>query len=190
MFLPVYLIWAIWAGCGIGAVLRWWSSRRDKPAGRPWLRTLAIGAPLLLSLWSTWGIINQRVSTPAAQIAAAVLAEAPEQAVLVADWSTAVILEYYQLVENQRPDLEIVNRSRIEVAAYYRHWRAGPLARPANEEILHRVEEQTTALLASYAPRPIFLVNAAGAAAGGYIGVTVPIAAPLLQPYTLLPAKR
>ena len=184
MFLPVYLIWGVLAGCGVSMTLQWMTEWAPKaPGGRRWLPAALICAPLLVSLWLNWGIVDRRTATPDADRALAIMDTAPPQAVLVADWSTAVILEYLQLVERRRPDVEIVNRSRFEVATYYRHWRVDGAQRLTNDEILVRVDEQTTALLASYAPRPIYLVNTAAPPAGGYVGAAAPVAAPLLQPY-------
>jgi hypothetical protein len=39
-------------------------------------------------------------------------------AVIPAQWSAAVVLEYSKIVERQRPDLEIPKRSRLGAAGY------------------------------------------------------------------------
>ena len=46
-------------------------------------------------------------------------------ATIIANWSPAVVLEYYQIVEGKRTDLHIYNQSRIEVARYYQYWSMG-----------------------------------------------------------------
>ncbi|MGE5251523.1 MAG: hypothetical protein ACM3QS_15080 [Bacteroidota bacterium] len=47
------------------------------------------------------------------------LSETPPNSIVIAPWSSAVVLEYYQLVDGKRPDLLIRNRSRYSVARFY-----------------------------------------------------------------------
>jgi hypothetical protein len=53
------------------------------------------------------------------RFAQGMLSESPPGAVIIAPWSSAVVLEYYQVVEHKRPDLLVINRSRYSVARYY-----------------------------------------------------------------------
>jgi hypothetical protein len=50
---------------------------------------------------------------------------AAPDSVIIAPWSSAVVLEYYQVIEGQRPDLLIVNLSRNSAARYYELWLQG-----------------------------------------------------------------
>ena len=51
--------------------------------------------------------------------------DAEKGAVIIAPWSQAVVLEYFQIVNGKRPDLKIINSSRINVATYYELWSQG-----------------------------------------------------------------
>ena len=54
-----------------------------------------------------------------------ILSAVPQGALIMGPWSSSVVLEYFQQVEGLRPDVEIFNRSRYEVAEYYKHWSQG-----------------------------------------------------------------
>jgi len=54
-----------------------------------------------------------------------ILSTVPQGALIMGPWSSSVVLEYFQQVEGLRPDVEIFNRSRYEVAEYYKHWSRG-----------------------------------------------------------------
>ena len=54
-----------------------------------------------------------------------ILSTVPEDSLIMGPWSSSVVLEYFQQVEGLRPDVEIFNRSRYEVAEYYKHWSRG-----------------------------------------------------------------
>ena len=53
------------------------------------------------------------------------MAAAAPRAVVIAPWSSAAVLDYYQMVEGQRPDLLIFNSSLHAVARYYELWKNG-----------------------------------------------------------------
>ena len=60
--------------------------------------------------------------------------------------SLPVVLEYYQVVEGQRPDLLVANRSRWDVARYYELWRQGL----PNAEILAKIKSEEVDLIDQY----------------------------------------
>ena len=138
MFLPAYLIWAIFVAGGITVldgsikllIRRGWLEPRLKNAGRI-LPILFIGLGLILN----WRWVDMSDSDGYALFAGKMMSETPPHSVIIAPWSSAVVLEYYQVVEGQRPDLLIVNRSRRTVARYYELWRQGL----PHEEILARI---------------------------------------------------
>jgi hypothetical protein len=65
---------------------------------------------------------------------------------IIASWSSAVVLEYYQVVEGQRPDLVIFNRSRWRTAKYYEFWRQGM----ARNTILSQIDSEEVGLIDQY----------------------------------------
>lgn len=154
MFLPSFLIWALWLAVGLRFVLEQARQRINlinlRAAG-PVLASL----PLLFLFWTQWPQNDLSQNQTNVVIAQTIMAEAPSDAVLVADWSTSVVLEYYQLVEAQRTDLKIINRSRYQVATYYDHWKEGE---KSHEEILSAIEQEEAVMMGGFSTRPVFQV--------------------------------
>jgi len=127
MFLPGLYLWSLLIGLGSHMMLE---LKRDLS----WLtiaeRRLA-NAVLVAGLFSVvglsgavhWGWTDKSDAYGPEIFARRVLSTVPPNSMVIGKWSTAVILEYYQYVEGYRPDLLIFNRSRYEVAAYYRFWK-------------------------------------------------------------------
>jgi hypothetical protein len=141
MFLPSYLLWAIWIGFGIQYFLEKLNQYHYYKFGLGVLFisifTIMLNNLPLVDRSKDWGI---------SIFAQDVLENAPENAVLVADWSPSVVLEYYQVVSSQRPDLIIHNTSRYEVATYYRAWNDIRLEKD-HARILSVVEQEEISLL-------------------------------------------
>ena len=70
-----------------------------------------------------------------------ILSTVPQGALIMGPWSSSVVLEYFQQVEGVRPDVEIFNRSRYEVAEYYKHWSRG-MPHEAAIELVGATESQ------------------------------------------------
>ena len=153
MFLAAHLVWALWLAVGAVSALAWLSHILHRlPSGRRVVVRVA-QASLLLAVVLT-GCLNfpwmDRSDHYGSEVMARQVLESLEpDAMVVGTWSSAVVLEYLQVVEGLRPDVEIFNRSRFEVAEYYRHWKEG--VPPA--EILARVQDGVRAIFEAAAQK-------------------------------------
>lgn len=129
MFLPALAIWALWIGEGVRAaastLARWGKMLPADPRLLPGLLQGAIVGTGILALALRWGQVDLRGVRQAEIYGRQILASAPPQAMVIGSWSSAVVLEYLQKVEQLRPDVEVFNRSRYEVAQYYLAWSQG-----------------------------------------------------------------
>jgi len=157
MFLPAYTIWALWMIDGAAWALR--SARRF--AFREGLSPAVAGAGLGILMASMVGmllVMNWRWADLSKadmpeRSARLILRSLPADAFIAGPWSETVVLEYVQLVEGVRPDVEIFNRSRYEVAQYYSFWAQGMHA----DDILRNVHARERELIRSAAAaRPVF----------------------------------
>lgn len=160
MLLPAYLIWSFLIASGIAELRRFMRSQFTNEAA---VRNFTLAATN--SLWITvialqvilnlqW--VDLRGATGYAEFGNATMAVAEPNAVVFAPWSTAVVLEYFQIVEGYRPDLVIVNQSRQEVAWYYElnsmHFEY--------QEILAEIEARATLQLVAVSQRyPVYIVD-------------------------------
>lgn len=129
MFLPAYAIWAVWMVDGATWVLAEIQRRAVRLGAPPNLAAVGFGVVLgsmvALTLMMNWRWADlSHVDMPERQ-ARLVLRSLPKNAFIAGPWSEAVVLEYVQIVEGLRPDVRIFNRSRFEVAEYYRYWSKG-----------------------------------------------------------------
>ncbi|MCB8968612.1 MAG: DUF2723 domain-containing protein [Ardenticatenaceae bacterium] len=112
MFLPAYLIWALWLGIGYDALLKWlWadvSARRFVWVGR----TMIAGAVLLALAWN-WSLVDRSDDWGTRQRSEDILAHAEPNAIIFGWWETVPGVQYLQLVEGQRPDVLVINRFLI-----------------------------------------------------------------------------
>ena len=119
MFLPAYLVWALWVGIGYQWLIDW--AGRPSPAIRPacpanhgprpegdhgWRRSSSPSAGT--GRWST-----SRTTGALAQRGEEILEIAGPDALIVGWWGTVPVVEYLQLVEGQRPDIQAINRFLI-----------------------------------------------------------------------------
>ena len=122
MFLPAYLAWAIFCAYGMLMIYKWLDDW-VRVAGMPrFVKTSFLIMLVLVNVLAVglnWKWLDMSEHTVAADFAQEVLINASQDATVIASWSPAVVLEYYQLVEGQRKDLNILNRSRFNVANYY-----------------------------------------------------------------------
>jgi len=149
MFLPAYLAWAVFVAGGISVLARW--IERLLVPGSPALWQKNVGRILpvvliLLTLTLNWRWVDLSKTDSFALFAQDLMAGAELNSVIVAPWSSAVVLEYYQVVDGQRPDLLITNRSREDVARYYELWLQG-LPR---KEILAKIKSEEADLIDQY----------------------------------------
>lgn len=126
MFLPAYLVWSIWVaeGAAVGLAIVAQHARRILK-GKPILITIArvsLLAVVFLTCWLNYRWVDMSDHYGPEVMARQVMGALQPNALVVGYWSSAVVLEYFQTVEGWRPDVEIFNRSRFEVAEYYRYW--------------------------------------------------------------------
>jgi hypothetical protein len=115
MYLPAYLIWALWLGVGYDGLLRW--IRQDhSTAMRHWgqvlLRGAMIGAVLVACAWN-WPLVDLSDDWSARQRGETLLRVAEPNALILGWWDTVPLVEYLQLVEGQRLDVQAINRFLI-----------------------------------------------------------------------------
>jgi hypothetical protein len=144
MFLPTYLLWTVALAYGYVWIIdacRGWSHhfRLEKLRISPASAVVAVA----VSIGLLGGILNWRWADHSKDMYTEVfarqyLSRVPPNALVVADWSAAVVLEYFQLVEGDRPDVVVLNRSRFGVARYYYYWSLGF----DHEEILELIAQQ------------------------------------------------
>jgi hypothetical protein len=122
MFLPAYEIWAVFVAAGFIAAIKFIEQMIDSGMLQPWVRKMAHILPIffvVLGLGLNWRWVDMSKADGYTLFAKDMMSGAAPNSVIIASWSSAVVLEYYQVVEGQRPDLLIINRSRRNVARYY-----------------------------------------------------------------------
>jgi hypothetical protein len=108
MFLPVYLIWALWVGLGYQRLLAWLGPGRES-----WSLGALIVVLAACALCWNWPLVDRSNDWSARQRGEAVLASLAPGALVLGYWETAPIVEYLQLVEGRRPDVQVINRFLI-----------------------------------------------------------------------------
>jgi len=116
MFLPTYLVWALWMGVGYQGVLDWigspgsskWLAQTER-----WLFPGLIMAATMLAVGWNWRLADQSDDWSTRTRGEAILEELQPNALIFGWWQTVPIIEYLQLVEGQRPDVKAINRFLI-----------------------------------------------------------------------------
>jgi hypothetical protein len=115
MFLPAYLIWALWLGVGLEWLLDW-ANRRGEARTQSWgmamLRGVAIIAVFVAAAWN-WRLVDLSSDRSARQRGEDILGHVEPGALVVGWWDTVPVIEYLQLVEGRRPDVQAINRFLI-----------------------------------------------------------------------------
>jgi len=160
MFLPAYLVWALWVAEGAAMALGSVSQlARRMPAWQPAAGMLIRASYLvvvIVTCWMNYRWVDMSDHYGPEVMARQVMGALEPDALVVGYWSSAVVLEYFQTVEGWRPDVEIFNRSRFEVAEYYRHWAASV----PHGEAMRRVHARERAIFESAAKlRPLYGVE-------------------------------
>jgi hypothetical protein len=139
MFLPAYLIWALFVAAGLKQANDWlqnarltgWPAAISRVAGG-----VLLAAMLLAGVALNWRWVDMHDAHEYEEFAESILQEAEPASIIIAPWSQAAVLEYYQIVESRRPDLMLVNRSRRYTAWYYALWKDGA----SRENIYSQIE--------------------------------------------------
>ncbi|MFZ0546331.1 MAG: DUF2723 domain-containing protein [Candidatus Promineifilaceae bacterium] len=116
MFLPAFLVWAVWVAIGYQDLLAW--VVKTSPAAVEDQRIKNLGrfvmvAVVVMALGWNWQRVNLAHDTSARERGEAILQAAEPNAILLGWWDTVPVVEYLQLVEGQRPDVQAINRFLI-----------------------------------------------------------------------------
>jgi hypothetical protein len=112
MYLPAYLVWALWLGVGYEKIL---SQIRETTASRRWVwlpRLVMVGAVLLALAWN-WSRVDRSDDWSTREQSEAILQLAQLDALIFGWWDTVPAIQYLQLVEGRRPDVTAINRFLI-----------------------------------------------------------------------------
>ncbi len=115
MFLPTYLLWALWLGVGYQRLLQWVSDVDDLLAGRfnVWALRGVMTCAILFALVWNWRLVDLSDDWSTRVRGDEILDEVEPNALVLGRWDTVPVIEYLQLVEGQRPDVQAVNRFMI-----------------------------------------------------------------------------
>ena len=113
MFLPAYLLWALWLGLGLETLFGWLDSPvRSGRLKDLLLPGLVMGSLAFALLWN-WPLVDLSTDTSTRDRAEEMLALVEPNALVLGYWDSVPILQYYQLIENRRPDIQVINRFMI-----------------------------------------------------------------------------
>lgn len=117
MFLPTYLLWTLWLGFGYQWLIDWIrpaSKEGERLAQRKvWiLRAVMIGAVFLAMAWN-WSLVDLSRDWSTRTQSEEIYSLVQDNALIFGWWDTAPPLQYLQLVEGQRPDVQVINRFLI-----------------------------------------------------------------------------
>lgn len=110
MFLPSYVIWALWIAWGYEALTEWIGT-----AWRPALQAAFLGIAVT-ALFVNFSLADVSWDRRAYRNAADMLAVVGPNALILADWGYAAPIAYLQLTENRRADVKVINRFFISFA--------------------------------------------------------------------------
>ncbi len=115
MFLPSYLLWALFLAVGYDALNRWLAAEqghRSTVAARAVVRAAAVLAVFFSLAWNG-PLVDLSEDRSAYNRGLSVLNSVEQGALVIGWWSTIPVLEYLQLIEGRRPDVEPLNRFLI-----------------------------------------------------------------------------
>ena len=115
MFLPAFLVWALWLAVGCDWLQQWLSRDHDnftRTGGTRLLRVALVGVVLIAVAWN-WRLTDLSRDRSARARGESILQAAEPNALIFGWWDTAPLVEYLQLVEGQRPDVQAINRFLI-----------------------------------------------------------------------------
>jgi hypothetical protein len=115
MFLPNYVIWAIWMAVGCQVLLSWVErTYADSSTGMEvkLVRGVLVAGVVVTLIWN-WSLVNKANDWSARQHGEAILQELERDAYLFGYWDTVPVVQYLQLVEGARSDVRAINRFLI-----------------------------------------------------------------------------
>ena len=115
MFLPAYLIWALWLGIGYQWLFQWVSDVEDTAIRRLSVFSLyaIMVSVVLFSLSWNWRLVDLSDDWSARERGEEILQQVAPNAIVFGWWDTVPVIEYLQLVEGERPDVKAINRFLI-----------------------------------------------------------------------------
>ena len=115
MYLPAYLVWALWVGIGYQAALDWLTHIESVKLMRiSKISMMAVMAScVLIALAWNWRIVDLSNDRSTRERGEAILEQAGQDALVFGWWNTVPVIQYLQLVEGQRPDVRAINRFLI-----------------------------------------------------------------------------
>jgi hypothetical protein len=115
MFLPAYLVWALWMGIGCQWLIDW-LELVDRDKIRRYtvisMKGLLAGFVLFALVWN-WRIVDLSSDRSTRERGEAILQQADANAIIFGWWDTVPVVQYLQLVEGMRPDVKAINRFLI-----------------------------------------------------------------------------
>jgi len=116
MFLPAYLIFALWVGVGYQILLNW-LAQSERPFSSPkFFRYVLVGA-VVLAAGFNWRLVDLSADWSTREQAETILSLVEPEALVFGWWDTAPSIQYLQLVEGERPDVTVINRFLISPEA-------------------------------------------------------------------------
>ena len=122
MYLPAYLIWALWLGFGFELILAW-NDREPLnisilPAKKPvnvanLILSGVMAATVIVALLLNWRLVDLSDNRDAREMGEEILQTLPPNALYFGYWDTVPVVQYLQLVESQRQDVQAINRFLI-----------------------------------------------------------------------------
>lgn len=113
MYLPAYLVWALWLGAGYQAILDQVSETNANPRWI-WLPRLVMAGTVILALYWNWSRVDLSDDWSTREQSEAILEQVQPNAIIFGWWDTVPAVQYLQLVEGQRPDVTLINRFLID----------------------------------------------------------------------------
>ena len=118
MFLPAYLVWALWVGLGYQWLIDW--AGQPSPAVRRGigrttvltLKAIMVAAVVFAVSWN-WSLVDLSDDWSTRVRGEKILELVRPDAVIVGWWGTVPVVEYLQLVEGRRRDVQAINRFLI-----------------------------------------------------------------------------
>lgn len=168
MFLPAFLAAAIFTGFGLAFVNDFIceinTSANLKKLADSLQLVFWIGM-ILMSLIFNWQWADMSQTLGPETYCLTIMNSAEKNSTIIASWSPAVVLEYFQVVEGRRPDLHIYNQSRREVARYYQYWSTGMPEQAISTAVF---SDELAAVNRLYDEGPVYSIEYDPAIAGSY----------------------
>jgi hypothetical protein len=122
MFLPNYLIWAVWLGLGYEWLEEFLFKGKEYSSNNhifsatslaTWtFRGLITGIVVVSFIWK-FQLVDQSGNWTARELGEQILEQVKPNALIFGYWDVVPVIEYLILVEGQRPDVQAVNRFLI-----------------------------------------------------------------------------